>query len=66
MSQNQRRMKMKEILNEWRNFINENEEDHEVVSSSEDSQGKKEQPMYIGYEPDLPGILMAQVLEYCK
>jgi len=54
---------MKEILNEWRNFINENEEDHEVVSSSEDSQGKKEQPMYIGYEPDLPGILMAQVLE---
>ena len=38
---------MKQILENWNKYLNE----------------EKHQPMYIGYEPNMPGVLMAQVLD---
>jgi hypothetical protein len=38
---------MKQLLENWNKYLNE----------------EKHQPMYIGYEPNMPGVLMAQVLD---
>ena len=38
---------MKQLLENWNKYLNE----------------EKQQPMYIGYEPNMPGVLMAQVLD---
>ena len=47
MSQNQRRMKMKEILNEWKEFLNEQEE--EVAVSDFDKRSQQIAKIHDGF-----------------
>lgn len=44
---------MKQLLENWNKYLNE----------GIDIELGGEEPMYIGYEPNMPGVLMAQVLD---